>query len=162
MTPIPASELHPESESMVFTLRQRVVGTVPGAAFCGIARAGASAAFFYYASQFWGGGGWEGAIVPALISGMIGFSIGAVAGWTCHPLMGAAIGGASSGSSCLCLFVVPAELTIALSHPGGIDRVETLKAIGGFVAMTVAGAIAGGLGAAIGKYAAGPDDAASR
>jgi hypothetical protein len=162
MRPIHTSEVRPEPAT-VFTLRQRVVGTLAGAAFCGIARAGASAAFFCYASHWWdGGGGWEAAVMPALISGMVGLPMGAVAGWTCQPLMGALFGGASSGASCFCLYIVPAELLLAITKPGGIARFETLEAVGGLTAMIVAGAIAGGLGAAAGKYAGGAETAASR
>lgn len=133
----------------------RSKGAVAGAAICAVARTAVSLAFIIYVSN-WGGKWWTGSgsmFLAAIISGLIGLPIGAVAGSTCRPILGSVIGAALSGGSCLTLFVVPTELMIGMSHPGGFDRIETVEVLGGFGAMIVAGAVAGGIGAAIGRRA---------
>jgi hypothetical protein len=141
------------------TSGNQIVGAVAGALICAVARFAVTLGFAFYVSQ-WGGRWWNGGAsiaIGAVISGLIGLPVGAVAGVTCNPLMGTALGGAGSSGWCLWAFVLPAELMIALSHPGGFDRIETVEVVIGFIAMAVAGAVAGGCGAAIGKYAGGPD-----
>ncbi|MFO0906688.1 MAG: hypothetical protein U0939_27030 [Pirellulales bacterium] len=133
--------------------QNRVVGATAGAAICSVARFVVALAFLYYVS-YWGGPWWNGASdmwLAAFISALIGAPIGALAGSTCQPLLGAFVGAGLSGVSCLGLFVLPTELAIGMSHPGGFDRIETLHVLVGFMAMILAGAAAGGCGAAIGR-----------
>lgn len=133
----------------------RVLGAITGAAIGAFARFGVALAFIYYISH-WGGKWWNGAgeemWIAAFISALIGLPVGGFAGSTCKPLVGTIIGATLSGGSCLGLFVLPTELMIGMSHPGGFERIETLEVIGGFVAMILAGATAGGTGAAIGRH----------
>ena len=137
-----------------------ITGAVAGAVIGAIARFAVALAFIYYVSH-WGGKWWTGAedmFLAAFISGLIGVVVGGLAGWTCKPLVGMVIGAVLSGGTCFGLFVLPAELMIGMSHPGGIDRVETLEVIVGFLAMVIAGAMAGGIGAAIGRRARSRSD----
>jgi len=138
------------------TTGNRSHGAKAGAVICAIARTAVALAFLFYVSR-WGGQWWSGAgsmLFAAIISGLIGLPIGALAGSTCKPLLGTLIGAALSGASCFGLFVVPTELMIGMSHPGGFDRIESVEVLGGFAAMIVAGAVAGGIGAAIGRRTA--------
>lgn len=143
------------------TTVNRSRGAKAGAVICAVARTVVALAFLFYVSR-WGGKWWSGAgsmFFAALISGLIGLPIGALAGGTCRPILGTVIGAALSGGVCLTLFVVPTELMIGMSHPGGFDRIETVEVFGGFAAMIVAGAVAGGIGAAIGRRASSSDAA---
>ena len=137
------------------TTGSRSKGAIAGAVICAIARTAVALAFLFYVSR-WGGKWWSGAgsmFFAAIISGLIGLPIGGLAGSTCKPLLGTLIGAALSGASCFGLFVVPTELMIGMSYPGGFDRIETIEVFGGFAAMILAGAIAGGIGATIGRRA---------
>jgi hypothetical protein len=134
--------------------KNRARGALAGALICATVRAAVTAGFVYCVSH-WGGGWWKGADGPgvyglALVSGLIGLGIGAPAGATCRTLLGALIGGTLSAASCFGLFVIPTELMIGMSHPGGLDRVETGEVLAGLAVMTIAGVVSGGLGAAIG------------
>ena len=134
---------------------KRFLGAATGAVICAVARFGVAIGFIYYVSSQ-GGKWWSGAqefYWAASISALMGIPIGGVAGWTCKPMLGTVIGAALSGGTCFGLFVLPTEMMIGMSHPGGFDRVESLEVLGGFLAMIIAGAIAGGLGAAIGELA---------
>lgn len=145
------------------TTGNRSKGAVAGAAVCAIARTVVALAFLFYVSR-WGGRWWSGAgsmFLAAIISGLIGLPIGALAGSTCRPFLGAMIGAALSGGACFGLFVIPTELMIGMSHPGGFDRIETVEVLGGFAAMIIAGAVAGGIGAAIGRRASGSESAST-
>lgn len=137
------------------TTGNRKKGAIAGAVICGIARTVVALGFLFYVSR-WGGKWWDGAgsmFLASIISGIIGAGIGALAGSTCKPLLGALIGAGLSGGTCFGLFVLPTELMIGMSHPGGFDRIETVEVFGGFVAMILAGGFSGALGAAIGKRA---------
>ena len=133
-----------------------ITGAITGAAVGAAARFAVALGFLHYVSR-WGGKWWDGAADmwwAALASGLIGAGVGGVAGWTCRPLLGALLGGVLSGGTCFGLFVVPTRLMIGMSHPGGSDRVETGEVIVGFAVMTLAGALAGFVGAAVGRRAA--------
>jgi hypothetical protein len=97
----------------------------------------------------WGVGGSTGILLLASFSALIGMVLGAVSGVTCRPILGAVIGGVLSAGSCLTLAVLPAQL---LHAPGGTQTTQmyTMQ-IGGLVAMAIAGALAGGIGALAGK-----------
>lgn len=130
-------------------------GFIAGAIAGAIARFVVALGFLFYVSR-WGGQWWGGAMdmwIGALVSAAIGAGVGGLAGWTCRPLLGAALGAMLSGGTCLGLFVVPAGLMIGMSHPGGLDRVETAEVLYGLVGMIVAGALAGLIGATIGRRA---------
>lgn len=130
-------------------------GAIAGAVLMAVARFVVALVFLNYVGRY-GGQWWSGAQdmwLGALVSALIGLPIGALAGWTCRPAWGMAIGAALSGGACLALFVVPAELMIGMSHPGGYDRIEAIVVVYGFAGMILAGAIAGGAGAAIGRRA---------
>ena len=140
------------------TIGNRSRGAKAGAVICAIARTAVALAFLVYVSR-WGGKWWSGAgsmFLAAGVSGLIGLPIGALAGSTCKPLLGTLIGAALSGATCFGLFVVPTELMIGMSHPGGFDRIETVEVFGGFLAMIVAGGVSGAIGAAIGRRAGIP------
>ena len=132
-----------------------VTGLIAGLIAGAVARFIVAVAFLYYVSR-WGGKWWGGATdmwLGAFASALIGAGVGGLAGLTCRPIWGAALGGLLSGGTCFALFVVPAELMIGMSHPGGFDRVENVEVLYGFAAMTLAGALAGFIGAAIGQRA---------
>lgn len=132
-----------------------MTGVVAGAVAGAGARFVVALAFLFYVSR-WGGMWWDGASgmwLGAFVSALIGAAVGGLAGWTCKPILGAALGALLSGGTCFTFFVVPAELMIGMSHPGGFDRVETTEVLVGFAAMTLAGAVAGFIGAAIGRRA---------
>jgi hypothetical protein len=132
-----------------------MTGLIAGAVAGAILRFVVALGFLYYVSR-WGGQWWGGATdmwLGALVSALIGAAIGGLAGWTCRPLLGAAVGALLSCGSCLTLFVLPARLMIAMSHPGGLDRIETAELTWGLTAMTLAGAVAGLIGATAGRRA---------
>jgi hypothetical protein len=134
-----------------------IAGAVAGA----VARFAVALAFLYYVSR-WGGKWWDGAAdmwLGAFVSGLIGLGVGGLAGATCRPIAGALLGALLSGGTCFAMFVVPAELMIGMSHPGGFDRVENVEVLYGFAAMTLAGALAGFIGGSAGRRAqrAAPD-----
>lgn len=131
------------------------VGFVAGAIAGAVARFAVALAFIIYVSR-WGGKWWgDGTDMwfGAFVSALIGVGAGGLAGFTCRPVLGAVLGALLSGGSCFALFVVPAELMIGMSHPGGFDRVETVEVLYGFAAMTLAGALAGFIGATLGRRA---------
>ena len=133
-----------------------MTGFVAGAVAGAIVRFAVALGFLYYVSR-WGGKWWDGASgmwLGALASAAIGAGVGGLSGWTCRPILGAAVGALLSCGSCLTLFVLPARLMIGMSHPGGLDRIETAELTYGLVAMTLAGALAGFIGATIGHRAA--------
>lgn len=90
--------------------------------------------------------------LAASISTVIGVFVGGITGWTCDPELGTLIGAKLSGFSCL-FFTLPIGLMMLMSHPGGLVRIETLEVASDFVAMVIAGAIAGCAGALIGRRA---------
>jgi hypothetical protein len=81
------------------------------------------------------------------VSALIGLVIGGIAGLTCHPLLGTIVGAIGSGGSCWLLFVVPVGMFGRLPDKGG----AMTEIFWGWFAMTVAGAIAGGIGATVGR-----------
>jgi hypothetical protein len=110
--------------------------------------------FIYYISN-WGGRWWGGGfgMFPAVfISAVIGIFVGGFAGWTCDLGLGTLLGARLSGFSCL-FFTLPIGFMILMSHPGGLDRIETLEILIDLVAMIIAGAVAGCAGALIGRRA---------
>jgi hypothetical protein len=137
----------------------RYKGAKAGAVICAVARFTVTLAFVFYVSR-WGGRFWadmESAWFTAIISGVIGLPIGFAAGYTCKPLLGTLIGAALSGGVCLTLFAVPTNLMIAMSYSGDSDRTGTTEVWVGFLAMIIAGAVSGGIGAAIGRRAGTPE-----
>lgn len=121
-----------------------VAGAIAGAVLRGLVAVG----FVFYVSR-WGGKWWDGASgmwIASGVSAAIGLVVGGLAGWTCRPIAGALLGALLSGGTCFGLFVLPTEVMIGMSHPGGTDRVETSEVMGGFAAMIVAGAVAGFIG----------------
>jgi hypothetical protein len=133
-----------------------LVGALTGAATRYLVALG----FIYYIHHW--GGAWWGEESPgsemdqmeqtfALWSAGIGLFVGAVGGVTCRPLLGTVVGAMLSATCCLGLFVLPATLALQLSGPNTLDRIETVEILGGLAAMTLAGALAGGVGAAAGR-----------
>jgi hypothetical protein len=88
----------------------------------------------------------------AFPSAIIGFFAGGIAGATCNPRLGAALGGTLSGASCFGLILVPIGLASLAIPPKASDPVGVF-ALGltiGLIAMIVAGGIAGYFGARTG------------
>lgn len=94
--------------------------------------------------------GQQGSSIGFLVAG-IGAAVGGIAGRTCRPILGAAIGGGLSGLCCT-FFVLPWYLALHF-FPSSEPTASSLKTaiIVGLLAMILVGAIAGGLGAAVGK-----------
>jgi hypothetical protein len=95
--------------------------------------------------------GQEGSSIAFIAAG-IGAVVGGIAGRTCRPILGAAIGGGLSGLCCTFFVVLPWNLAFYFS-PGSEPTASSLKTaiIVGLLAMILVGAMAGGLGAAVGK-----------
>lgn len=141
-------------------------GALVGAAVGAAGRLAVALGFVYYVFN-WGGPffrqseGMSFGELPAaspamagtfLLSAGLGAFAGGVGGATCRPGLGAVIGALLSGGVCLVLFVLPANLMIGLSGGGVTDCTEDKTAIAvALVAMTLVGAVAGGLGAAAGR-----------
>jgi hypothetical protein len=125
------------------------VGALLGAA----ARSAVAIGFLFYVHH-WGGPWWQGtelAYGAVLLSAALGLVVGAVAGISCRPVLGAILGGLLSAGSCFLLFVVPAEVAISYSSSNEPHTREKVEVVFGLLAMTIAGAAAGGLGAAYGR-----------
>jgi hypothetical protein len=132
------------------------VGAVAGAILGGIARFLVAISFVMYVHN-WGSGWWGPEIateeyVLAAISGAIGIGIGALSGATCQPVAGAASGAGLSACCCIGLVVVPAHIALGMSERGKMDGFESPLILAGMVAMTLAGAFAGGVGGMVGRW----------
>jgi hypothetical protein len=103
---------------------------------------------------------WSNEIDPAtywlaLGSAVIGLFIGGAGGATCKPNQGVIIGGGLSALSCLVYVFVPFELASRMSDkPLDPDGAVRLAFFGGLLAMAIAGALAGGIGAWAGVHSA--------
>jgi hypothetical protein len=87
------------------------------------------------------------------ISASLGVVVGGIAGSTCRPILGAAIGAGLSGLFCTFLVVLPWTLAFQLFPiPNRDDSALKTTITVGLLAMILVGAIAGGLGAAAGKW----------
>lgn len=87
----------------------------------------------------------------ALVSAAIGSVIGGSAAATCRPITGALIGGVLSACSCIGLVFLPWGVAAsALARENYPFRAVLMELTGGLVAMTIVGALAGGIGARIG------------
>jgi hypothetical protein len=93
----------------------------------------------------------------AFASAVIGLFVGGAGGVTCKPKLGATIGASLSGVACVGLVLMPAGLA-ALATAKPSDRIGpvALGFIGGLIAMTIAGAVAGGVGAWVGHRSVKP------
>jgi hypothetical protein len=133
----------------------RAVGALVGAVSGAVLRFLVAVSFLYYVYH-WGGPWWGKGETElheyrfTFVSAGIGLVIGGIAGATCRPVLAALLGAVLSAGCCAGLFVVPVGTLIKMSGPNTWDRVETLEILGGLLAMTVAGGLAGGIGATVG------------
>lgn len=146
----------PEGKHTMTKSRKRMIGAAAGAGLCAIARLLVVIGYCFYLTH-WGSQTGKSSELTiywfALISALIGIPIGALAGRTCEPSLGAVIGGALSGGTCFGLFVLPGEFMLALVENSESKSAEVWEIFFAFVPMVFAGAWAGGIGAAIGRNA---------
>lgn len=124
-----------------------LVGALTGAFF----RFSVAVAVAFLFPKFMGRGEDEGVVfqelflhVVPIISALVGLVVGGIAGASCRPILGILFGAILSAGCCLGMGVFPA-LTLAQ----GDESFAFLVA--GLAAMTIAGAVAGGIGAWAGR-----------
>jgi hypothetical protein len=117
-----------------------------------VARLAVAVSFLVYVSHragsWWGGGHQPYGLI--IISAVAGLIIGGAGGATCRPILGAVLGGALSAAFCLGLFVLPVNAMLSMSGRGHYPE-ERTEILVRWVAMTMAGAIAGWAGATVGR-----------
>lgn len=130
-----------------------LIGTLAGAILGGLFRFLVAIAFLHYVK---GHDTWWGAEISdeeyhlTWVSAFIGMAIGCISGGTCRPKWGFILGAILSAGFCFGLFACPACAGIEISEGvGGKDELK-LQVIMGLFAMTVAGGLAGGIGATFG------------
>jgi len=123
------------------------MGFVAGAVVGALARSLVMIIFFSVEGHF--GEPFVFVCTIALFNGVI---IGGVAGATCRPLVATVLGAALSGFCCYVLGVIPGNiLTEMVPHDPNFHRHKRMLIVG-LVLMMTAGALAGAIGATVGRY----------
>lgn len=140
------------------------IGLLVGASLGAGTRFLAAVSYNYYLFH-WGGPWFRGnaqrsdvaimILAPSVVSAGLGLIVGGVAGATCRPRWGTLLGALLSGGIYLGLCVLPTEFGLAMNagqHGGnwGWEQGERLQILLGVIPMLAAGALAGGVGAAVG------------
>jgi hypothetical protein len=135
----------------------RLVGACLGALVGSVLRFSVALTYLYIATDW--GFQRDGEILTegyylAAISAFIGVIIGGIAGFTCRPVMGAVIGAALSAGCCFGLIIAPASMGVAIieGNTHSTLHAEKIELIVGWMSMTLAGALAGGIGAYAGVF----------
>jgi hypothetical protein len=146
-----------------------LVGLLIGALIGAIVRFAAAASYMFYLCN-WGGPEFTAGLPESgrfsaffwqywpgyIVSPFFGLIIGGVGGATCKPRWGALLGAMLSAGFFFAFCVLPGGFALLYDPQkpatlGRLQRVESLQFLVGIIPMTLAGAVAGGVGAFVGS-----------